>query len=124
MDRSLRITLIAASLAAGIGMAFAACAQQTVAAGVQADAQVRTDAAQAGVQADAQANALASADGQPDPKNANCLKETGTHIRARDPRTGKPLCQGPGRAYSREQIDRTGQTDLADALRRLDPSVR
>ncbi len=116
MDRSLRITLIAASLVAGIGMAFAVCAQQTVAA----DAQVRTDAGEA----DAQANAVASADGQPDPKNANCLKETGTHIRARDPRTGKPLCQGPGRAYSREQIDRTGQTDLADALRRLDPSVR
>lgn len=29
-----------------------------------------------------------------------------------------------GRVYSREDLERTGQTDIADALRRLDPSIR
>ncbi len=117
MDRSTRLTLIATCLAGGFGLAtFAATAQQAVAA----DAQVRTDAAQADA-------ALATQDptaAQSAQKNAGCLKETGSRIRARDPRTGKLVCQGQGRAYSRDDINRTGQTDLADALRRLDPSVR
>lgn len=29
-----------------------------------------------------------------------------------------------GRVYSREDLRRTGQTDIADALRMLDPSIR
>jgi hypothetical protein len=28
-----------------------------------------------------------------------------------------------GRSYDREDLDRTGQTNIADALRMLDPSV-
>lgn len=31
--------------------------------------------------------------------------------------------RGPGRAYSQEEIQRTGQQNVADALRMLDPSV-
>ncbi|MDR0182785.1 hypothetical protein [Lysobacter arvi] len=95
-----------------------------------ASAQTASADAQAQVQsAPVQADAAASADAQAtaDTKrtsNVGCVKDTGTNIRPRDPKTGKPLCIGPGRSYSREQIDRTGQTDLADALRRLDPSVR
>ncbi|HEY0505006.1 MAG TPA: hypothetical protein VGD42_16105 [Lysobacter sp.] len=122
MERSNRMMLIATCLVGGLGIAFAAGAQ-SVAAGVQADAQLRTDAAQVGAQADVQADAQASTDTRAADRNPNCLQDTGTRIRARDPATGKVACQGPGRTYSREQIDRTGQTDLADALRRLDPSV-
>jgi hypothetical protein len=33
-------------------------------------------------------------------------------------------CAEFGRAYDRDDIDRTGAVDLADALRRLDPSIR
>ncbi len=33
-------------------------------------------------------------------------------------------CNVAGRAYTQEDIDRTGTTDLGDALRHLDPSVR
>jgi hypothetical protein len=51
----------------------------------------------------------------------NCLRETGSHIVSKNK---KSCIDANGSSYSREDIDRTGTTDLADALRRLDPSVR
>jgi len=51
----------------------------------------------------------------------NCPRETGTRIVKRD---GKRTCAQAGRVYSREDIERTGHTDLAQALRTLDPSIR
>jgi len=48
----------------------------------------------------------------------NCLTATGSRIA---PGTSK--CRGFGRAYSSEDIDRTGQTSAADALALLDPSI-
>lgn len=54
--------------------------------------------------------------------DANCLRETGSRITQRN---GKPRCTGqPGRAYTKDDIDRTGHTNLGDALRALDPAVR
>lgn len=54
----------------------------------------------------------------------NCLRDTGSRIRARDPATGKRSCvAGPGTAYNKDDLDRTGQVDLARALRQLDPSI-
>lgn len=51
----------------------------------------------------------------------NCLKQTGSLIVRRE----KEACiNAAGRSYSREDIDRTGARDLADALQRLDPSIR
>lgn len=54
----------------------------------------------------------------------HCLRQTGsrivTHRKTKGERDCLPL---PGRSYSREDIERTGETDIADALRRLDPSV-
>lgn len=53
----------------------------------------------------------------------NCLRYTGTHLRRTADKDRK--CVGaPGRSYSKQGIDRTGAIDLADALRRLDTSVR
>ncbi len=54
----------------------------------------------------------------------NCLRETGSHIRQHKDKHKNQCVDATGRSYSREDIDRTGTTDLADALRRLDPSVR
>jgi hypothetical protein len=55
----------------------------------------------------------------------NCLQYTGSRIRTADRKTGKPACaQGPGRSYGRDDLDRTGQVDIAEALRHLDPSIR
>ena len=51
----------------------------------------------------------------------NCLRHTGSRITQRD---GKPRCTGqPGRVYSKDDIDSTGHTNLADALRALDPAL-
>lgn len=105
------------------GMSFGAFAQ-TATTDAQAQAQVASTQADAAVAADAQVAANTDAANAKRTSNVGCVKDTGTNIRPRDPKTGKALCIGPGRSYSREQIDRTGQTDLADALRRLDPSVR
>lgn len=61
-----------------------------------------------------------------------CLRETGSRIRtstATDTRgsetdADRRGCLGAnGRSYSRDDIRRTGEVDLGDALRRLDPSI-
>ncbi|HEY5849576.1 MAG TPA: hypothetical protein VIT62_02240 [Lysobacter sp.] len=114
------------SIAACLGLlatTFAASAQ-TVAhpAQPQSDPQI---AAQADLgQADAVANQ--SPGDQADQLTPyNCLQYTGSRIRTADRKSGKPACnQGPGRTYGRDDIARTGQTDLADALRHLDPSIK
>jgi len=50
---------------------------------------------------------------------ANCSMVTGSHI---PPKPGQ--CNtSPGRTLSGEDIDRTGQTNLGDALKMLDPSI-
>lgn len=105
-----------------LGLCAFGAAAQTVSADAQTQVQAAPAQGDAALSADAQAPADAAAGKRT--SNVGCVKETGTNIRPRDPKTGKALCVGPGRSYSREQIDRTGQTDLADALRRLDPSVR
>jgi len=105
------------------GMSFGAFAQ-TATTDAQAQVQVASTQADAAVAADAHVAGNTDAANAKRTSNVGCVKDTGTNIRPRDPKTGKALCIGPGRSYSREQIDRTGQTDLADALRRLDPSVR
>jgi hypothetical protein len=50
-------------------------------------------------------------------KDPTCLTETGSRI------AGTSKCRGYGRAYSSEDIDRTGKNSAADALALLDPSV-
>jgi len=56
-----------------------------------------------------------------------CLKETGSRIpvasRVSSNREGRRCTGANGRVYTREEIERTGEVDLADALRRLDPSI-
>lgn len=49
-----------------------------------------------------------------------CVRETGT----RTPKRDKDGCNGrPGESYDREQIDRTGAVDTADAIRKLSPAA-
>jgi hypothetical protein len=50
-------------------------------------------------------------------KDPSCLTDTGSRI------AGTSKCRGYGRAYSSEDIDRTGKTSAADALALMDPSV-
>lgn len=55
----------------------------------------------------------------PKPADRHCLRSTGSLIPAK---SGECLPVA-GRSYDREDIRRTGATDTAEALRRLDPSV-
>ena len=62
----------------------------------------------------------ASAKGSKQPgTDHNCLRQTGSHI---PPKDGKCI-PAPGRAYDKQDIDRTGEQRLGPALRKLDPSV-
>ncbi|PKM08898.1 MAG: hypothetical protein CVV14_02240 [Gammaproteobacteria bacterium HGW-Gammaproteobacteria-4] len=51
----------------------------------------------------------------------HCIRDTGTRMKARD----KDGCvaNAPGRSYGHDDIERTGQTDIARALPLLDPSI-
>lgn len=61
---------------------------------------------------------------------ATCLRSTGSRIvttrNLRAEREGKPqqCTNGAGRVYTREDLDRSGYVDIADALRALDTSIR
>jgi hypothetical protein len=110
--------LLLASLLAGF--AFAATAQSTV--GVATQPTTQPDAAHSSPTAR-------------DVRDHTCLSHTGSLItsaqnrqavrRARDQHaaTVDVKCADFGRAYTRDDIERTGAIDLADALRRLDPAV-
>lgn len=51
-------------------------------------------------------------------KPVRCLGVTATRIR----RPNDP-CQSPGRRFDGDDIDGTGEVDLGQALRKLDPSI-
>ena len=59
-----------------------------------------------------------------------CLRSTGSRVtaaqNARATKDGKPQRCAPvsGRVYTSEDIARTGQVDIHEALRMLDPSIR
>ena len=57
-----------------------------------------------------------------EPADRSCLRHTGSRLIGRD-RGDRRCATAAGRAYSREDLDRTGSIDLADALRRLDPAI-
>ena len=88
------------------GFAFAASAQSTsVSASVDSKAQQTTE--EKGKASD-----------------AFCLRHTGSRIVERQNRKGQRACtSGIGRVYTREELDRTGEIDMADALRKLDTSI-
>jgi hypothetical protein len=53
----------------------------------------------------------------------NCLRQTGSRIIPRDAK-GEGCANATGRAYTREELDRTGGRDLAHSLRLLDPAIQ
>jgi len=106
-------TLIAIALSSLLPLAvLAATPQQTTATDL--------DAAPAVASAEPAAEAVAKAA----VIDRNCLRQTGSRIVAHRKAKGERDCLPlPGRTYSRDDIERTGQTDIANALRRLDPSI-
>lgn len=98
-------------------IAFAAGAQD--ASPAEVDAQAETRAQVESDQQTAEAEDKADADARND-----CLRYTGSHLATRTlERKGKDCVIANGRVYTAEDIQRTGQTNVADALRMLDPAI-
>ena len=124
MNRRLLPPLLLASVIAIV--AFAASAQTlTTSVGVDATAQAQPASDTSG---DARFDSTAK------PQiDRNCLRQTGSRIVSRGNATrsasdltdkhGKRCVAANGRVYSREDIERTGEIDLAAALRKLDPAI-
>ena len=54
-----------------------------------------------------------------------CLRHTGTRIDLRRHDGAEQDCVAAGgRVYTRADLERTGEIDIAEALRKLDPSIR
>lgn len=55
-----------------------------------------------------------------------CLRHTGSHIATstNDRKEYTQCVNANGRVYTRDDIERTGTNNVADALRKLDPSIR
>ena len=56
----------------------------------------------------------------PVPGSRNCLQDTGSHIKRRD----QVCLPVNGNSYSREDIERTGDPNIGQALQSLDPSLQ
>lgn len=107
--------------AALLSLAFAASAQ--TAAPAAADPAAPQTAAAAPAEASAETSANQNkADAKDEITDRNCLKHTGSRVIRADNK-GRKCAIATGRAYNRDDIDRTGAIDLRDAIRRLDPAV-
>jgi hypothetical protein len=114
MKRAIHIHWLAAGLLASV--AFGASAQSV---GVSAGVEVAPDRAPVAEEDD-------------DRVDRHCLRHTGSRItasRATASRTGarkhdRRCAPAFGRVWTREDLERTGRIDIADALRTLDPSIR
>jgi len=75
------------------------------------------------------AAAIGAESSDADVNDRHCLKQTGSHITAsqnrKARRAGKQeeCVNAFGRAYDREDIERTGAMDVKQALQMLDPAV-
>lgn len=114
----LKSSLLAAAL-------LSACAFAAAAQSAPADAAAPAGSAQTGsVTSDAPRESSAANDStQAAAKNPRrdptCLTQTGSRVQAR----GNTTCAGYGRSYSREDLDHTGEVDVGQALRKLDPRL-
>ena len=59
---------------------------------------------------------------KPELNDRHCLRDTGTRIRSTS-RKDRQCTGAMGSAYTRDDLHRTGEVDIADALRKLDPSI-
>lgn len=105
------LTAMSMSIAiAAAGIAFGAAAQE-----VEPEEQAREEAKEARKDRESATDRF-------------CIQQTGSRIvasrNARSRSERADCVASGGRVYTREDIQRTGSTDLADALRRLDPSLR
>ncbi len=58
------------------------------------------------------------------PEAAKCTQAPGSHIKLAKPEDCEKAARGPYRSFSKEELESTGETDLGEALRKLDPRFR
>jgi len=103
---------------------FTACMSLVLAAHAQqADAPATTSDSAAALETTEDQQQAADKQARDDMADRNCLKYTGSRLISAD-RHGRKCANAPGRAYTRDDLERTGAVDLADALRMLDPAIR
>lgn len=123
MKPSMTKCLVAACLVAAClsgAFAFAAAAQDAPPPQAEVDAQ-----AEAHAQAESERENAGAGEAETD---RNCLRYTGSRLSTHQldeqlEREDKDCVIANGRVYTREDILRTGQTELSDALRMLDPAI-
>jgi hypothetical protein len=115
-------------------LAFAAAAQDTT---TDAAVDTRTPVEQTDAAPPADARGSVETTVERDARR-DCMRYTGSRILARRSERNAPPADAEavgeldrdecisanGRIYSRDDLMRTGETDIADALRRLDPAIR
>jgi len=55
---------------------------------------------------------------------AKCDVAPGSRIQRKKPDVCKDIAKQPYRSFTKQEIDNTGETNVAEALRKLDPSFR
>lgn len=124
--KRIHMNILAACLLGSV--AFAANAQDAPPAEVDARAEVQAqvESDQEATEAthekhDKHASAAADADAEID---HDCLKYTGSHISTSTlEKQDKDCVIAAGRVYTREDIENTGESSVAEALRKLDASI-
>lgn len=52
---------------------------------------------------------------------AKCTQAPGSHIKLAKPEDCDKVARGPYRSFSKEELENTGESNLGEALRKLDP---
>lgn len=113
MEADMNMRMLCAMLVAvGYSVALAVPAAAQTASGTARSATTQTSN-------QTPAAAAAKRQAAPRPGSRTCIRSTGSHIK---PPKGQCL-PVIGRTYTRQDIQNTGQTDIGEALQRLDPSV-
>jgi hypothetical protein len=74
--------------------------------------------------ADSAPKAAAKEKSEAKKEEAKCDAAPGSRIKLSKPEECKKLAKQPFRSYSKEDLDNTGDINVADALRKLDPAVQ
>ena len=113
--------LLAGLLGAGLlSLAVLSASAQTISTAAQT--QVDVDATDAATDETAPTAAQVQLAAQRD-ADRDCMRYTGTRFVGRN-RPARGCIPQHGSVYTREDLDRTGEIDIGQALRRLDTSIR
>ena len=106
----MKTLILASALIAACGLGGAAVAQTTTDASSTATT----------IQQTADTGVAVGTKQVPAPGSRNCIRDTGSHIKRHD-QACLPL---NGQSYSHEDLQRTGNPNIGQALQQLDPAVQ